>query len=77
MENAYPDEQYSLVVMDAFKGQYNNTLKELCSQNNSKAVIVPHNQTNEIQLLDISINKATNTFIQDLYNEWFSNQVKI
>ena len=33
--------------MDAFKGQQNDTLKELCSENNCKVVIVPHNLTNK------------------------------
>ena len=33
--------------MDAFKGQENDTLKELCSENNCKIVIVPHNLTSK------------------------------
>ena len=76
-ENRYPNEQYSLIVMDTFKGQDNDTLKELCSQNNCEVVIVPHNLTHKFQPLDISVNKAAKAFIQNLYNEWFSNQVAI
>ena len=76
-ENRYPNEQYSLIVMDTFKGQDNDTLKELCSQNNCEVVIVPHNLTHKFQSLDISVNKAAKAFIQNLYNEWFSNQVAI
>ena len=76
-ENRYPNEQYSLIVMDFFKGQHNDTLKELCSQNNCEVVIVPHNLTHKFQPLDISVNKAAKTFIQNLYNESFSNQVAI
>ena len=77
IENGYPEEQHSLVIMDTFKGQDNDTLKELCSENNCEVVIVPHNLTNKFQPLDISVNKAAKAFIQNLYNEWFSNQVAI
>ena len=76
-ENRYPNEQYSLIVIDTFKGQDNNTLKELCSKNNCEVVIVPHNLTHKFQPLDISINKAAKALIQNLYNEWLSNQVTI
>ena len=76
-ENRYPNEQYSLIVMDTFKGQDNDTLKELCSQNNCEVAIVPRNLTHKFQPFDISVNKAAKAFIQNLYNEWFSNQVAI
>lgn len=36
---------------------------------------MPHNLTNKFQPLDISVNKAAKAFIQNLYNEWFSNAV--
>ena len=76
-ENRYPNEQYSLIVMDNFKGQDNDTLKELSSQNNCEVVLVPHNLTHTFQPLDISVNKAAKAFIENLNNEWFSNQVAI
>ena len=63
--------------MDTFKGQDNDTLKELCLQNSCEVVIVPHNLTHKFHPLDISLNKAAKAFIQNLYNEWFSNQVAI
>ena len=49
--------------MVTFKGQNNDTLKELCSKNNCEIVIVPHNFTNKFQPLDISVNKAAKTFM--------------
>ena len=61
--------------MDTFKGQDNDTLRELCSENNCEVVIVPHNLTNKFQPLDISVNKAAKAYIQNMYNEWFSKQV--
>ena len=52
--------------MDTFKGQDNETLKELCSQNKSKVVIVPHSLKYEFEPLDISLNKTAKAFIQNL-----------
>ena len=61
--------------MDSFKGQDNDRLRERCSENYCEVVIVPHNLTNKFQPLDISVNKAAKAFIQNMYNEWFSNEV--
>ena len=52
--------------MDTFKGQDNETLKELCLQNKSKVVIVPHSLKYEFEPLDISLNKTAKAFIQNL-----------
>ena len=43
--------------MDTFKGQDNDRLTELCSENYCEVVIAPHNLTNKFQPLDISVNK--------------------
>ena len=55
-ENGLPKEQHSLVIMDTFKGQDNDVLKEFCSKNRCELVIVPHNLTNKFQPLDLSVN---------------------
>ena len=60
--------------MDTFKGQDNDRLRELCSENYCEVVIVPH-LTNKFTPLDISIYKAAKAFIQNMYNKWFSNEV--
>ena len=75
IENEYPEEQYALIIMDTFKGQDNDRLRELCSENYCEVAIVPHDSTNIFQLLDINAKKAAKTFIQNMYNEWFSNEV--
>ena len=75
-ENGYPEEQYALMIMDTFKGQDNDRLREFCSKNYCEVVTVPHNLTNKFQPLDISVNKAAKAFfIQNMYNEWFLNEV--
>ena len=35
----------------------------------------PRNPTNKFQLLDFTINKTAKAFIQNRYNDWFSDQV--
>ena len=71
---SYPLEQYTLIIMDSFKGQDNDTMKKLCAENNCDVVIVPHNLTNKIQPLDLSVNKAAKSFIQNKYKDWFADQ---
>ena len=44
--------------MDTFKGQDNDRLRELCSENYCEVAIVPYNLTNKFPPLDISVNKA-------------------
>ena len=65
----------SLVIMNAFKGQENIVLKELCTTNLCEIVIVPHNLRFKFQPLDISVNKAAKSFISDKYNTWMANEV--
>ena len=75
MDLGLPEEQFSLVIMDTFKGQDNDTIKELCLENNCEITIVPHNLTHVFQPLDLSVNKAAKSFVQNKYNEWFADQV--
>ena len=47
--------EMTLITMDTFKGQDNDTIFKLCQKNNCVRVIVPHNLTNRFQSLDISV----------------------
>ena len=68
-----PLEQHALITVDTFKGQDSDTWKKLCAENNCNVVIVPHNLTNKFQPLDLSVNKAAKSFIQNKYNGWFDD----
>ena len=74
MRKCYPKEQMSLVILDTFKGQSNDEMRKFCSENFCEIVIVPHKLTNKFQLLYISFNKATKSFISDKYNSWLANE---
>ena len=44
--------------MDTFKGQDNDTLRELCGENNCDVVILPHNLTNKFQPVNLLVKKV-------------------
>ena len=74
-ELGYPEDQRSLIIMDNFKGQDNEEMKQLCAKNNCELVIVPHNLTNKFQPLDISINQSAKKFISNKFNAWYAGRV--
>ena len=41
VEKGYPKEQMSLVIMDTFKRQDNDKMKNFCAKNSCKFVIIP------------------------------------
>ena len=75
MELGYPDEQFSLIITDTFKGQDNEEIKNLCNRNNCELVIVPHNLTNKFQPLDLTINQKAKKFISNKFNAWYAEKV--
>ena len=74
-ELGYPKKQYSLIVMDTFKGQDNTEIKALSLKNDCKLLIVPQNMTNKLQPLDISINQKAKKFISHKFNKWYADRV--
>ena len=68
-------EQYSLIVMDTFKGQDNAEIRALCLKNDCKLVIVPHNLTDKLQPLEITINQKAKKFISHKFNTWSVDRV--
>ena len=72
---SYPLQEHALIIIDTFKGQDNDKLKMLCAENNCDVVIVSRNLTNKFQPLDLLVNKAAKSFIQNKYNDWFADQV--
>ena len=58
-----------LITMDTFKVEDNDTLKKLYAENNCDVVVAPHSLTDKFQPLDLSVNKAVKSFIQNKYND--------
>ena len=74
-EFGYPKEQYSLIVMDTFKGQDNADIKRFCLKNDCELVIVPYNLTNKFQPLDIFVNQKAKKFVSHKFNTWYADRV--
>ena len=65
----------SLVIIDTFIGEDDDEMRKFCVKNSCEMVIIPHNLTNKFQTLDISVNKAAESFIFDKYNSWLTSEV--
>ena len=74
IELGYLQEQFSLIIMDTFKGQDNEAIKSLCLENNSELDIVPHNLTNKFQPLDLTINQKAMKFISNQLKKWYAER---
>ena len=72
---SYTLEQHVLITMDTFKVEDNDTLKKLYAENNCDVVVAPHSLTDKFQPLDLSVNKAVKSFIQNKYDDLFADQV--
>ena len=54
-----------LVIINRFRWQDNDDLRELCTKKNCEIVIIPHILTNRFQPLDLSVNKLQrHTFLK-------------
>ena len=69
----YPDEQWSMVIMDCFKGIYNDTMFSICEK---YLCLVPRNLTNKFQTQDIGVNRPAKAFISNKFNIWYSGIVR-
>ena len=64
-------EQYSLIVMDTFKGQHKAEIKALGFKNDCELIIVEVNMTNKFQtLIFLSIKVISHKF-----NTWYTDCV--
>ena len=60
----------SLVIMDTFKGQDNDDLRELCVKTN-REVFPP----SKFQPIDLSVNKAAKDTFLKKYNTWMAKKI--
>ena len=65
----------SHAIMDTFTGQDNEEVTKLSRENNCVLIIVSHNLTYKFQPLDITFNKPSESFIEEKYNIWYTEQV--
>ena len=49
---------------------------ELLKENNIDIALVPANYTDQLQPLDISVNKAAKNFMRDQFQSWYAEQIQ-
>lgn len=54
----------ALVIFHHFSGQMTDTIFELLEENHLRRVMIPANCTDQLQALDVSVNKAAKEFLR-------------
>ena len=76
-EENLPPEQKSLMILDNFRGQDNDEVKQLLAENGCLSRVVPHNMTAWFQPLDVSVNKPSKAFMSGKFNSWFADEIAL
>jgi len=64
-----------LLIFDNFKGQCTEVLLKLLDAENINVILIPANCTNQLQPLDLSVNKAAKEFLHNQFQQWYASQV--
>ena len=72
-EMGSPD-QPALLIMDKFRGQMNAEVQENLEE---KILVVadPAGTIDKLQPLDLSVNKATKSFLRERFHHWYAYEV--
>ena len=70
-----PANQHSLCIFDNFKAQLTAGVLGLLKSNKVETVFVPPNTTDQLQPLDLSVNKPAKDFLRKKFEEWYALQV--
>lgn len=67
--------QAALVVMDNFTGQVTTTINDLLEAHNINVCLLPANTTDQLQAIDIAVNKPAKDFLKRKFEHWYSDEV--
>ena len=65
----------AVVLFDAFKGQTTERIYRLLEANTVYTINMPANCTDNLQPMDLSVNKTLKHFMKKEFNEWYSSVV--
>ena len=68
-------DQAALAIFDHFKGQLTPKVTQCLEKNNIQSVLVLPCCTDRLQPLDISVNKAAESFLTSKFQNWYAYQV--
>ena len=61
--------------MDNFSAQCTDDVLELLERHNIDTVLVPPNCTDELQPMDLSINKPVKDILKNEFHQWYSDEI--
>lgn len=70
-----PNDAPALIIMDNFKGQVTDSVNKLPEDNNILVCLLPPNTTDQLQPMDISVNKPFKSIIQNKFVQWYSDEI--
>ena len=65
----------ALVIIDNFKGQVTETIFGRLEEYNIHTCRLPANTTDQLQPMDLSVNKAAKDFLRDRFQKWYAEQI--
>ena len=65
----------AVVLFDNFSGQYTEKILKLLDANNINCVIIPANCTDQLQPMDLSVNKCVKGYLYTLFQEWYADEI--
>ena len=65
----------ALVLFDVFKGQCTENVIQLLEDNNIFYVLIPANCTDQLQPLDLSVNKPAKDFLKLKFQQWYGQVI--
>ena len=68
-------DQAALAIFDHFKGQLTPNITEALEKHNIQSVLVPASCTDRLQPLDLSVNKAAKTFLNNEFQHWYADEI--
>ena len=63
---------HCLVIFDRFRGQCTSRITSMLKKRHIYIVIVPANCTDQLQPLDVSVNKAVKAFLRNQFQDWYA-----
>ena len=69
------DDHHALCIFDNFKGQLTDDILQLLKQSFIDVVFVPPNCTDQLQPLDLSVNKSTKEFLRGKFQQWYLDKI--
>ena len=74
-ELGLPSSYPALVVYDRFKAQCTSDVLQILRENHIDTLLIPASCTDQLQPLDVSVNKSAKEFLRKKFQLWYSEQV--